>query len=200
MVVGLFAFFIADAVPTGVNAVAVFFVAIGAVLLLFLVPALVSLILRRRSAPQPEPNRLSFRPSASVQWANSRVGFPAMMRRMRLPTEGSPITDAGTTPKARPTPEVRPSPPSGPVETVFADLLAIMGEAPGEDVRLSIDLMRYMSAPLSERPDALHALDRHNGGRQLREHLHYFARLFGSAPQAVREKLLNDLLRWMESR
>jgi uncharacterized membrane protein len=55
LVVGLLAFFVADALPSGPNVVATFFVATAAVLVLFLLAVAVALIVRRsrRDAPSP---------------------------------------------------------------------------------------------------------------------------------------------------
>jgi hypothetical protein len=55
IVVGLFGFFLADAVPGGPNAVATFFIAAGAVLLLFFLAVAVALIVRRVRQASPAP-------------------------------------------------------------------------------------------------------------------------------------------------
>ncbi|MGZ0147471.1 hypothetical protein ACXJJ3_10400 [Kribbella sp. WER1] len=85
------------------------------------------------------------------------------------------------------------------LETVFDDLLSAMAEPSGAaDDRLPVDLALFLSAPPAEGQAALDALLRPER-RRLHGHLVLFARLLADAPQGEREKLLEELLGWMES-
>ncbi|TDD14149.1 hypothetical protein E1218_33505 [Kribbella turkmenica] len=84
--VGLLAFFLADALPGGPNAIATFFVATAAVLVLFLLTVAVAAVAGRvrRDAPRPFgplPARARRRPRAGVRvdvgWGSAQAASPA---------------------------------------------------------------------------------------------------------------------------
>jgi hypothetical protein len=218
VVVGLFAFFLADATPFGLDAVAAFFVAAAGLVVLLLVLAAVSSARRRRhdSLPAPNPLRASAgdRRTAGPQEARRPTqglasGGPAGVQPLPTPAAHrrtgrglvthlqshaslpGPDADLGSDP---------PPMQRAEVEIAFSELLIVLGWVVqhGADDSVLTDLRRYMGAPESERQAALDVLLQPERRPRLREHLSRFAELFAEAPEASRASLLNELVRWME--
>jgi hypothetical protein len=77
IVVGLLAFFVADAAPGGPNAVATFFIAAGIVVVLFLVLVAVAVIIKRTRRPAPAPKVVDVKAVRSLRTATRTRLAPA---------------------------------------------------------------------------------------------------------------------------
>jgi len=198
MVVGLFAFFVADAMPAGFSAVVAFFVAGGGVVLLFLLPAVVVLAVRWLSAPDPIRSRARatarnarrvFARAVEAQGRDNGAG----KRRQQSPMPSYRIEVAyslisGARVKRRP--------------DRFAELRTTVDRLLRDDAdgRLLTDLVRYVQATPEERKTLLEPHFGPGSSEQSRAGLLRLVRLFEQAPEPLRARLLGELHRRMDDR
>ncbi|MFF0345980.1 hypothetical protein [Kribbella sp. NPDC004875] len=173
MVVGLLAFFLADGTQSGLDPVVTFFVAAGALVMLFFGSAVVAVAVQ---------NRRTLRGSREVA-PGPDVAWPQLAWQGREPAS-----------------EGRGSRPwfatAAQLESGLDDLLAVSGQVPAAEIdRALTDLVRYLTVEPEQRRQALTTLLDARRPTLLWGELMAVARLADHAPEPVRRAFRDRLAR-----